>query len=110
MCIAARLGLSVAAVFVPMMLLPMTLFPQKTQSDALLSGIVDGKTRVADLSYAINDKFVPWPGDEKWFEAEKNATVENIGLVPRSIWLLENYRILHYSYTHYHQIKSHPDH
>jgi kynurenine formamidase len=91
MCIAARLGLSVAAVFVPMMLLPMTLFPQKTQSDALLSGIVDGKTRVADLSYAINDKLVPWPGDEKWFEAKINATVEKNGYFTRSFWMLEHY-------------------
>src|SRR5258706_13293254 len=91
MCIAARLGLSVAAVFVPMMLLPMTLFPQKTQSDALLSGIVDGKTRGADLSYAINDKLVPWPGDEKWFEAQVNATVEKNGYFTRSFWMLEHY-------------------
>src|SRR5258708_30040087 len=91
MCIAARLGLSVAAVFVPMMLLPMTLFPQKTQSDALLSGIVDGKTRVADLSYAINDKLVPWPGDEKRFEAKINATVEKNGYFTRSFWMLEHY-------------------
>ena len=35
----------------------------------MFEGIVSGKTRVLDLAYAINDRLVPWPGDERWFEA-----------------------------------------
>ena len=53
--------------------------------------ISSGKTRVLDLSYAINDKLVPWPGDEKWFEAKINASVEKNGYFTRSFWMLEHY-------------------
>ena len=53
--------------------------------------ICSGKTRVLDLSYAINDKLVPWPGDEKWFEAKINASVEKNGYFTRSFWMLEHY-------------------
>ncbi|HXN51981.1 MAG TPA: cyclase family protein [Candidatus Acidoferrum sp.] len=69
----------------------MTLSPQKPQRDNLLSDIASGKTRVLDLSYAINDKLVPWPGDQKWFEAKVNATVEKNGYFTRSFWMLEHY-------------------
>jgi kynurenine formamidase len=69
----------------------MTVLPQKTERDNLLSGISTGKTRVLDLSYAINDKLVPWPGDEKVFEAKVNATVEKNGYFTRSFWMLEHY-------------------
>ena len=69
----------------------MVLFPQKSQRDSLLSDISSGKTRVVDLSYAINDKLVPWPGDKKWFEAKVNATVEKDGYFTRSFWMLEHY-------------------
>src|SRR5256714_7632925 len=68
----------------------MTFFPQNAQQD-LLSGISSGKTRVIDLSYAINEKLVPWPGDEKWFEAKVNASVEKNGYFTRSFWMLEHY-------------------
>ena len=57
----------------------------------MLEGIPSGKTRVLDLSYAINDKLVPWPGDEKFFEAKVNATVERNGYFTRSFWMLEHY-------------------
>ncbi|HKW33604.1 MAG TPA: cyclase family protein [Candidatus Acidoferrum sp.] len=57
----------------------------------MLDEILSGKTRVLDLSYAINDKLVPWPGDEKWFEARVNATVEKNGYFTRSFWMLEHY-------------------
>jgi len=73
------------------MFLPMVLFPQKSERDSLLSGIANGKTRVLDLSYAINDKLVPWPGDKRWFEAQVNATVEKNGYFTRSFWMLEHY-------------------
>jgi kynurenine formamidase len=91
MGVSTRLGRFVVAVVTLMMFLPMTLSPQKTQGDSLLSDISSGKTRVVDLSYAINDNLVPWPGDEKWFEAKVNATVEKNGYFTRSFWMLEHY-------------------
>jgi kynurenine formamidase len=71
--------------------LPMMLLPQKSDREGLLDGIAAGKTRVVDLSYAINDKLVPWPGDARWFEAQVNATVEKNGYFTRSFWMLEHY-------------------
>jgi len=56
-----------------------------------LDGITSGKTRLIDLSYAISDKMVPWPGDAKAFEAKTNATVEKNGYFTRSFWMLEHY-------------------
>lgn len=53
--------------------------------------IVSGKLRVLDLAYAISDRLVPWPGDERWFEARINASVEREGYFTRSIWMLEHY-------------------
>ena len=91
MGVSGRLGLSAAVVLVLIMFLPMALFPQKSERDSLLSGIANGKTRVLDLSYAINDKLVPWPGDKRWFEAQVNATVEKNGYFTRSFWMLEHY-------------------
>ena len=57
----------------------------------MLEGIPSEKTRVIDLSYAISDKLVPWPGDEKFFEAKVNATIEKNGYFTRSFWMLEHY-------------------
>jgi len=91
MGVSGRLGRIVVAVVAIMMFLPMTLVPQNSQRDGLLSGIASGKTRVLDLSYAINDKLVPWPGDNRWFEAQVNATVEKNGYFTRSFWMLEHY-------------------
>src|SRR5258707_1542828 len=68
-----------------------TLFMQNMRRDSMLEGVPSGKTRVLDLSYAINDKLVPWPGDEKSFEAKVNATVEKNGYFTRSFWMLEHY-------------------
>ncbi len=60
-------------------------FPlQNKHYDSKLEGVSSGKTRVLDLSYAINDKLVPWPGDEKFFEAKVNASVEKNGYFTRS--------------------------
>jgi kynurenine formamidase len=56
-----------------------------------LAGIPSGKTRVIDLSYAINDKLVPWPGDTRCFEAAVNASVKKNGYFTRSFWMLEHY-------------------
>jgi kynurenine formamidase len=52
---------------------------------------LSGKKRLLDLSYAISDKLVPWPGDLRWFEAQPNATVEKDGYFTRSFWMLEHY-------------------
>jgi kynurenine formamidase len=68
-----------------------TFFSQNMHHDSMLEGIPSGKTRVLDLSYAINDKLVPWPGDEKFFEAKVNATIEKNGYFTRSFWMLEHY-------------------
>src|SRR3981081_3151019 len=91
MGVSTRLGRFVVAGVTLMMFLPMTLSPQKTRGDSLLSGIADERTRVLDLSYAINDKLVPWPGDQEWFAAKVNATVEKNGYFTRSFWMLEHY-------------------
>jgi kynurenine formamidase len=57
----------------------------------MLDGILSGRTRVLDLAYAINDKLVPWPGDERWFEAKVNSSVKKDGYFTRSFWMLEHY-------------------
>jgi len=68
-----------------------TLFMQNIRNNSMLEGVPSGKTRVLDLSYAINDKLVPWPGDEKFFEAKVNASIEKNGYFTRSFWMLEHY-------------------
>jgi kynurenine formamidase len=67
------------------------MFHQTARRDSMLDEIASGKTRVLDLSYAINDKLVRWPGDEKVFEAKVNASVEKNGYFTRSFWMLEHY-------------------
>ena len=69
----------------------LAMFTQTSNRESMLDGIASGRTRIVDLSYAINDKLVPWPGDEKWFEAKVNATVEKNGYFTRSFWMLEHY-------------------
>ncbi|HKV62422.1 MAG TPA: cyclase family protein [Candidatus Acidoferrum sp.] len=68
-----------------------TLFLQNMHNHSMLDGIPSGRTRVLDLSYAISDKLVSWPGDEKFFEAKVNASVEKNGYFTRSFWMLEHY-------------------
>ena len=69
----------------------LTMLPQMAKRDSMLDEIASGKTRVLDLSYAINDKLVPWPGDEQVFEAKVNASVEKEGYFTRSFWMREHY-------------------
>jgi kynurenine formamidase len=64
---------------------------QTTVPNPQLNGISTGKTRLIDLSYALSDKLVPWPGDARVFEAKINATVEKDGYFTRSFWMLEHY-------------------
>src|ERR1700736_1455594 len=86
MGVSGRLGFVAAG-----LLTFMTVFPENSQRENLLSNIASGKTRVLDLSYAINDKLVAWPGDKKFFEATVNASVEKNGYFTRSFWMLEHY-------------------
>jgi kynurenine formamidase len=80
-----------SGVLVVCVALLMTLLPQNPRQDNLLANLSSGKTPVLDLSYAINDKLVPWPGDLRWFEAQVNSTVEKNGYFTRSFWMLEHY-------------------
>src|SRR5258708_39819046 len=69
----------------------MLALPQSPMQKPQLEEIASGKTRVIDLSYALSDKLVPWPGDARAFEAKVNATVEKNGYFTRSFWMLEHY-------------------
>src|ERR1700686_2120506 len=69
----------------------MTVPPKISKQDSMLEGIPSGKTRVIDLSFRINDKLVPWPGDEKWFEGPANGPMAKNGYFTRSFWMLEHY-------------------
>jgi len=80
-----------SGLFVVCIALLSMLLPQNTRHDSMLEGVPSGKTRVLDLSYAISGKLVPWPGDEKFFEAKVNASVEKNGYFTRSFWMLEHY-------------------
>jgi kynurenine formamidase len=64
---------------------------QQPKPAPALEGVGAGKTRVIDLSYALSDKLVPWPGDAKAFEAKENASIEKNGYFTRSFWMLEHY-------------------
>src|SRR5258708_12340917 len=80
-----------SGLFVVCIALLSMLLPQNARHDSMLDGVPSGKTRVLDLSYAISDKLVPWPGDEKFFEAKVNASVEKNGYFTRSFWMVEQY-------------------
>src|SRR5712675_296705 len=69
----------------------MVALPPSPMQKPQLEEIATGKTCVIDLSYALSDKLVPWPGDAKAFEAKINATVEKEGYFTRSFWMLEHY-------------------
>jgi len=75
-------------VFLVVLSMPLS---RNARHDSMLEGVPSGKTRVLDLSYAINDKLVPWPGDAKFFEAKVNASIEKEGYFTRSFWMLEHY-------------------
>jgi kynurenine formamidase len=62
-----------------------------THSQDWLRGVTTGKTRVVDMTYALNDKLPAWPGDDRTFEAKVNATAEKDGYFTRSVWMLEHY-------------------
>jgi kynurenine formamidase len=78
-------------VFFAALLSAMPAKPQTAPAKQLLEPVPGGMTRVVDLSYAINDKLVAWPGDDRVFEAKVNGTVEKDGYFTRSFWMLEHY-------------------
>jgi kynurenine formamidase len=65
--------------------------PAAPAADSQLAGITTGRTRVVDLTYAINGKLPAWPGDNRTFEAQVVATPEKDGYFARSFWTLEHY-------------------
>src|SRR5260370_42684973 len=104
MGVSGRFGVLVVAVVTFM-----AVFPRNSQHDSLLSDIATGKTRIVDLSYAINDKLVPWPGEARWFEAQVNATVEKKGYFTRSVCMLEHYGTHMDAAIHYTPVKATTD-
>ncbi len=56
-----------------------------------LEGIPSGRTRVIDLTYAINDHLPAWPGDEHPFVATVNASPDKDGYFTRKFCMLEHY-------------------
>ncbi len=56
-----------------------------------LAGIPSGRTRVVDLSHPLSEIFPPWPGDEKAFEAQVNASPEKNGYFTRRFSMLEHF-------------------
>src|SRR6201993_3067890 len=90
MALSARTALR-AALLLYVFLAGKTATAQSPMHKPQIEEIASGKTRVIDLSYAISEKMVPWPGDAKAFEAKVNATVEKNGYFTRSFWMLEHY-------------------
>jgi len=56
-----------------------------------LAGISTGKTRVVDMTYAINDHSPAWPGDDHPFTAVVTATPAKEGYFIRKFTMLEHY-------------------
>ena len=85
-------GIAAALVFIFILAVAIVAMPQNSPIEKNpLAGISTGRTRVIDLSYAINDHLPPWPGDKRTFEAQPNATFEKDGYFTRSFWMLEHY-------------------
>lgn len=61
------------------------------RSEDWLRGVTTGKTRVVDMTYALNGNLPAWPGDEKTFEAKVLGSPEKDGYFTRSFWMLEHY-------------------
>ncbi len=56
-----------------------------------LRGIPSGKTRVIDLTYALNATSPAWPGDVEPFKATINASPEKDGYFTRKFAMLEHF-------------------
>jgi len=91
MALSARTALRAATLLGFFLWAGRTALAQSPMHKPQIEEIASGKTRVIDLSYALNDKLVAWPGDAKAFEAKVNATVEKNGYFTRSFWMLEHY-------------------
>lgn len=59
--------------------------------DSMFDGIASGRTRVVDLTYALNENLPKWPGDQRGFEARENGNLARDGYFTRHIWMLEHY-------------------
>lgn len=56
-----------------------------------LMGISSGRTRVIDMTYAINGHLPAWPGDKHPFEAVTVDTIAKQGYFARKFTMLEHY-------------------
>lgn len=65
--------------------------PAASHSQDWLRGVTDGRTKLIDMTYALNSHLPAWPGDPRTFEATVNATPEKDGYFTRSVWMLEHY-------------------
>jgi len=84
-----RMGL---AVLVMLVVLTMAFAADRRSASRWdVGGIPEGRTRVVDLTYAINGKLPAWPGDNRTFEAQVVATPRKDGYYARSFWMLEHY-------------------
>ncbi|HKV28489.1 MAG TPA: cyclase family protein [Candidatus Acidoferrales bacterium] len=81
-------------IFAVVMALAVSLGAQTKKSDGIcsaLTGISSGRTRVVDMTYALNDHTPAWPGDAHPFEAVTNASPAKEGYFTRKITMLEHY-------------------
>jgi kynurenine formamidase len=65
--------------------------PSQPASSDWLRGIPSGKTRIIDLTYALNATTPAWPGDVEPFKATINASPEKDGYFTRKFAMLEHY-------------------
>jgi kynurenine formamidase len=65
--------------------------PSQATNDDWLRGIPSGKTRIVDLTYALNATTPAWPGDVEPFKATINASPEKDGYFTRKFAMLEHY-------------------
>ena len=81
-------------VFVAALAMAVSLSAQTKKHEAICSalmGISSGRTRVIDMTYAINDHSPAWPGDTHPFTAVVLATPAKDGYFTRKFTMLEHY-------------------
>jgi len=67
-----------------------TLLCQTMRRDAMLEAVPSGKRGVLDLSTRINDKLVPWPGDEKSSKARSTPASRKKAYFNAELGMLEH--------------------
>ncbi|HVB35676.1 MAG TPA: cyclase family protein [Candidatus Acidoferrales bacterium] len=81
-------------IFIAVVAMAVSLGAQTKKHEAIcgaLLGISSGRTRVVDMTYALNDHSPAWPGDTHPFEAVVNATPAKEGYFTRKFTMLEHY-------------------